>query len=173
MDTIGFGDTRLGLGALKDAPGGDARDVRRATRVGQEPDRWPVHLPVGPQFGQEPGGEQRVAILLVFALLHMDAYAVTVNVRDLQLDRFADPQARAIRRLEHGAMAQIGRDGQEHDDLLVAQDHRVLLGQLTTRNGEGGLGAAQGGMVEKPPRRLRDKGAPCRGVHRRKVSQRC
>jgi hypothetical protein len=50
MDPTGLRNPGFGLGALKDAPGGHARDVIGATLVGKEPDRGAVDFPVGAEL---------------------------------------------------------------------------------------------------------------------------
>jgi len=166
MKPTGLGNTRFVLGLVKDAPGGRAREVRRTALVRQEPDSRPVDLPVGPQLGQESREEQRVAIFLPLALLHPAAHPVTVDVSDVQFDRLAAPEPRAIGRLEYGPVAQMRRDREEGAYFLTAQDERALLRGLGTRNAEGALGAAEGGMVEKSqPIDHRVTCAPREAVH--------
>src|SRR5215472_4942777 len=166
MNPTGFGHTRFGLGLLKDAPGGCAREVRRAALVRKEPDGRPVDLPVSPQLGQESRGEQRITIFLPLALLHPDAHPVTVDVGDVQFDRLADAEPRARGRLAYGPVAQMRRDREESADFLTAQDERERLRGLGTWNTEGGLGTAEGGMVEKSqPIDYRVTGAPREAVH--------
>ena len=85
-----------------------------------------MHHPVAAQLAQQARGEQRVAILGAFALLHPDGHARRVDVAHLQMTQLRDPQPRPVGGHQHGAVLGIGGQLDQARDLFARQD----LGQL-------------------------------------------
>jgi len=62
MQSTPFNWRRYWLRYLVDFLGGADGHRRVGIEARKQPRGWPVELPVGAQFGQEAGGEQRVAV---------------------------------------------------------------------------------------------------------------
>jgi len=77
----------------------------------KQPHRRLEHPPVRPQLDQQPFAEQRVAILAALGVLEAQQHPLAVDVAHLEPHRLADPQAGAIRRHEHRAVAAVRGGG--------------------------------------------------------------
>jgi hypothetical protein len=96
MDAVAVRDPRGPLGVIGDFLRGANGHRPVGIEARKHPRGWPVEAPVGTQFGQQAGGEQRVAVLAPFARLDADEHPSTVDIRALEPDNFADAQARGI-----------------------------------------------------------------------------
>jgi hypothetical protein len=92
----------------------------------QQPRGWPVEAPGGAQLGQQPGGEQRRAILAAFPLLDAEQPALTFHIRELQPHDFTDAQAGGIRGHQEDTVPGILRRCEQALEFLDAQE----LGEL-------------------------------------------
>lgn len=108
-----------------------------------------IQLPIGPQFGQQTGGEEGVAVLPPLALLDPDQPAITCDVGQLQMHDCADAPARGVGRHQQGAVLGVPHAGAEALACLHTQDTRELQSPWARREGEGedipaeGLGRAK------------------------------
>lgn len=89
--------------------------------AGKEPVAGARGFPIRAQQAEERGREHYVAIFAAFALVNPDDHALTINVGEFQMDRFADPQPRRIADGEDGALLQGAHGLQKTRDFLLAQ----------------------------------------------------
>ena len=89
--------------------------------------RWPLLLPVRPQYFEQALAEYAVAVFGSLALFDADHHAAGVDVAYLQLDGFRDPQAPAIADHQSGAVLEDPDRGKEALDFLLAEHHRQAL----------------------------------------------
>lgn len=76
-----------------------------ACRCGKEPAGMPMGAPILAQQTERPLGQRHIAILAAFALPHMHPLPRTINVSDLQVHAFPQPQATRINRRQTDAIA--------------------------------------------------------------------
>ena len=82
MDAVAVRDPRGPLRVRGDFLGRADGHRRVGIEARKQPRGWPVALPVGAQFGQQAGREQRGAILPPFALLDAEQQALTFDIRE-------------------------------------------------------------------------------------------
>ena len=70
MQASRLGDTSTRFGPLKNQVGGLARQGVGAVLAGKEPGGWAIGAPIGPKVFSEAGRQQRLTVLLPFALFH-------------------------------------------------------------------------------------------------------
>ena len=105
MDAFAVGDPRQPLGVVVELLGTSDGHRLGAVLRRKEPWRGAVALPVGAEFREEPGRQQRGAVLPPFALIDANQPTVTFDVGELQPHDFPNAQARGIGRHEQHAMA--------------------------------------------------------------------
>ena len=87
-------------------------------------------LPVLAEFLQQPRRERHESLLAPFAVPDVELHPRAVDVGDLQVRGFAQPQARRIQGQQHRAMFENGYTCDQPTDFLGAQHRRQLLGTL-------------------------------------------
>jgi hypothetical protein len=120
------------------------------SREGNSHSRGRDLAPVAAQLFQEPGREERVAILAALALLHAEAHPRGVEVAELEPHHLADPQARGIRGGEERPLLAGDRGVEQGPHFGGAQDLGERLPVLRPGDREGWRGVAQGRVVEEP-----------------------
>jgi hypothetical protein len=128
MDAVAMRDPRALLRMLGDLLG--RADGHRPLGIAswKHPGGWPVQVPVGAQFRQQAGGEERIAILAAFALLDAEQPALTFAIRELQPHDVTDAQARGIRSQQEDAVPGILRMREQPLEFLDAQNLWQLRG---------------------------------------------
>src|SRR5262249_23860089 len=104
MDAMAMRDAGGPLRVIVDFLGGADGHRRVGIEARKHPRGWPVEVPVGAQFGQEAGGEERIAIRAPFAPRNTEQTTLPFNIRELQTDDLTDAQARGIGRHEEDAV---------------------------------------------------------------------
>lgn len=126
VDPSLLGDPRPLLGTHVEALGARDADGTGDATGGKQPGEGAIDLPVAPEFLEEPLGQEGVAILRALALVHANRHAIRVDVRDLEVDDFADPEPRGVGRHEQGPVLGVVGRVEQPADLLLAQDLRQL-----------------------------------------------
>jgi hypothetical protein len=131
-----FGDSGLFQGppkrALQTAPRdraavvGEAVRETAAGRRGKQPLRRAMRAPELTQELERGLGQRDVTILLPFPM-NMKRHAGAVDVGNLEMSTFQEPQSTGIDRRQAGAIDGDADFGQNAADFVAAQDHRELL----------------------------------------------
>src|SRR6266849_2542855 len=118
---------RGGTGFVAIMPDGGRH--HRALRITswEEPGFGSITLPVGPQGLQQLRRKHYLAIFVAFALTDPDYLALTVDIRDPQVDELGNPQPGGIDGHQDRAMFKVRRALEECGYFGGAQDHRQLL----------------------------------------------
>src|SRR5215813_2841995 len=90
--------------------------------------------PIFPQEAEQLRREHYVAVLLAFALPNTQHHARTVDLRDVQVTQFRDPEAGGIECGEDGPAGELARGLQESGHFGRAQQGGQRLGPLRVRN---------------------------------------
>ena len=149
MDALAVRDPSALLRMIIDLLG--RADGHRRVRIEarKQPRGWPVAFPVGAQFGQQPDGEQGVAILAPFALLDTEQHPITFDICELEPDDFADAQASGIGGHQEDAVPGILGTCEQTLEFLDAQDPWELRPPSTWREVEVEDIPAQGLRIEE------------------------
>ena len=107
MDTMAVGDPCGPRGVIGDFLRGAAGHGPVGIEARQEPQRWPVELPVSAPGGQQARGEQRGAILAPFARLDAEEHPIPFKSRQPPPDACADAPARGRGGHPEGAVPRI------------------------------------------------------------------
>ena len=83
-----------------------AREWLRRVSAGKEPQAGLRLLPILSQEAEQLRREHDVAVLLAFALPDAQHHARTVDIRDMQVTQFRDPEAGGIERGEEGPVGE-------------------------------------------------------------------
>src|SRR5262245_33031884 len=120
-------------------------------RIGsrEEPGTWFIPLPILPEEGEEPRGEHDIPILLAFPLLDAEHHAGTVDISDLEVTEFGDPQTGGIEGGEHGSAFEMARGAEQRRDFGLTQDRRERFRPLGLGNVGEHLGLAERDVIEK------------------------
>jgi len=106
--------------------------------------------PIRAQRLEQPRGEQRVTVLPPLPLLDTDRHPRGVDVADLQMQDFAEPEARRIGRQQHRAIRLIAGLGDQPLDLVTTQQRGQCPRLSRGRNTERGAFALQRRVIQKP-----------------------
>jgi hypothetical protein len=107
-----------------------------ARRVTKQPVLRPVLLPVLPENLQIPLAQERIPIFVPFPMSHANHHPLTVDIRQLQLKRFTDPQTRRVDRHQNRPMLKILDRSEENLHLLLRQTNRKPPPSLPLGNPE-------------------------------------
>ncbi len=106
---------------------------------GEQEDRVAMRLPENAEGSQRRSGQRHVAILGPFAAMNVDHHSLTVEITNLQIDRFSDSQSEGVGRPDEGL----------HSPGLAGVDDLEDLG-LGDHFGQG-LGVVEPGLIEHVP----------------------
>ena len=123
------------------------RERLQGLRSREEPGPWLIPLPILPQEREQPGGQHDAAILLPFPLPNAQHHTAAVNIRDLELTEFGDPEAGGIERREDGACFEPAWGLEDGGDFRWAEDRREGFRPLGLRDEHARL--VEGDVVEK------------------------
>jgi hypothetical protein len=101
-------------------------------RVGswKEPQARLCLPPIRPQEAEQLRREHDVAVLLAFPLPNAQHHARTVNIRDVQVTQFRDPEAGGVERGEDGPAGELARGLQERGHFGGAQQGGSVWGRF-------------------------------------------
>jgi hypothetical protein len=133
MDAMAVWDACGPLRVVGNFLGGADRHRRVGSEACQHPRGGPVQVPRGAQFGQEAGGEPRVAILAPFARLDPDEPALPFTVRELEADDCTDTQARGIGRHQEDTAPRVLGAREQALECRDAQNLGPLRGRRARR----------------------------------------
>jgi hypothetical protein len=140
MDAAPLRDSRpLFGGRVELLRGGDVHGPRPIPGR-EQPLGGPVLPPVGPEFLQQPGRQEGVAILAPLALLNAEAHPLGVEVAELEPDHLPDPQTGGVGGSEDRPLLAIARGLQHAPDLRGTEDLGEPLRLLGRRDRERGHG---------------------------------
>jgi len=108
--------------------------------------------PILPQEAEQLRREHHVTVLLAFALPNAQHHARTVNIRDVQVTQFRDPEAGSIERGEDGPADELARGLQERGHFGGAQQGGERLGPLRVGNKLNHRGLLECDAVEEAER---------------------
>src|SRR5712692_4362500 len=101
MGMDGFAQLRLDPSLPAQPIDGVPRERLQGFRPREEPRARLRLLPILPQEGQQPGREHDTAIPLAFALPDTENHTATVDISDLEVTEFGDPQTSGIERRQY------------------------------------------------------------------------
>jgi hypothetical protein len=141
----GFGDAGALFGCAEGAlhTGATHREGRRRTwRViapggRKEPGGVTMGFPVGAEQRECLGGQGDIPVLGALSTMPMDLEALPVNIGDLKVQGFMEPEAQARDRGEGDLVMHGGCGRQEPPDLLHTEDGRETVGGLRANKCEG------------------------------------
>ncbi len=146
-------DALLDPGNLRRAPNGPADDVGgeriACDHAGEQPVFGMGKAVPFTQHRQQIGRQHDVAVLVALALLDADHHAGTIDVGDLEVDQFGDAQSGGVTGAQYDLIFEAGSGGEQTHDLVLAQDHRQLLGLLDVGDGGDQIVARCGDAVEE------------------------
>ena len=128
------------------------RGVQRPLAIAarEQPEGGPVLAPVGPEFRQEAGGEERVAVLAPLALLHPQAPSLGIEVAEWEPDHLADPEPGGVGGGQERPLLAGGRAREQAPHLRGAQDLGEPLRLPRARDREGRRRTTERRVVEEP-----------------------
>jgi len=132
----GLAHTGLHPGVMAETADRFPGDRRGRIGARAEPGAGCIPLPRLPQEGEEPRGEPAIPVLLAFPLLEAEDQAGTIDIGDVEVTEFGDPQACGVAGGKHGPAFETARGAEQRRDCGLTQDRR-----------EGGrpLGVGKGG----------------------------
>lgn len=122
MDAFAVLELRGPCGMVVDALGRADRHGLVERLAWKEPLWWTLQLPIGPQFGQQANRQEGRAVLLTLALSDAHQPAVTLDIRDLEMDDCTDTQTGGVGRRQQGAVCGVLSADEEALEFLGAQD---------------------------------------------------
>ena len=149
MDPAGLADVGLVFGALVDARGRLTAHRAVEGSSGEQPVLGSVTAPVLAQMLQQPRRERDVAVLAGLALVDTQAHASGIDIGDLQPTEFAGTKPRGVGGHQHGAVFEVGGDGEQAHQLVVIEDLWQRGGDLGAGHIEVGVRQPEGDAVEE------------------------
>ena len=101
------------------------------------------------QHRQQVGRQHDVTVLVALGLLDADHHSGGVEVADLEIDQFGDAQSGGVTGAQYDLVFEAGSGGEQAGNLVLAQDHRQLLGLLDVGDGGDQIVARCGDAVEE------------------------
>ena len=116
---------------------------------GEQPVLGSVTAPVLAQMLQQPGRERDVAVLAALALVDTQAHPSGIDIGDLQPTEFAGTKPCGVGGHQHGAVLEVGGDGEQAHQLVVIEDLWQRGGDLGAGHIEVGVRQPEGDAVEE------------------------
>src|SRR5262245_17984404 len=156
-----------GCAQLRLHPRLPTEEVYRFARYGlgpivarEEPGARFISLPILPEQSEQTRGEHHAAILLPFPLADTEHHTGTIDISDLQVTEFRDPQAGRIEGREHRPRFEAARGQEQGGDCRLTEDGGEGLGPLGLGKVDKHGRLTERHVVEKAQRtdRLHDEG---------------
>ena len=154
VDPSGLADPSLVFGALVDARRRLTAHRALEGSSGEQPVPGSVTVPVLAQQLEQPRRQGDVAVLVALALVDPQTHPGGVDIGDLQSTQLAGTKPRGVGGHEHGAVLEVGGDGEQAHQFVVTE----ALGQ---RGGDLGAGHIEVGV--RQPEGESGRKSACRG----------
>jgi hypothetical protein len=109
----------------------------------------PMGCPIGAEQPEGLGGQRDIAIFSALAAVDMDLEALAIDIGDLEVEGFMEPQAQAIDGGKVNLVVEGSGGGEEPLDLRYAEDGGKPVGDLWTNEREGIPLALEDVLIEK------------------------
>ena len=120
-----------------------------AMSAGEQPGTGALVAPVVAELRETPLRQRHVAVLAALALVDAQAHPLGIDVRDLQMADLADPEPGSVSPHQHGEVLDVPGDGEQLDQLVMAEDIRQYRRRLGAGHVEVRVGSAERDAVEK------------------------
>ena len=149
VDPSGLADPSLVFGALVDARRRLTAHRALEGSSGEQPVPGSVTVPVLAQQLEQPRRQGDVAVLVALALVDPQTHPGGVDIGDLQSTQLAGTKPRGVGGHEHGAVLEVGGDGEQAHQFVVTEALGQRGGDLGAGHIEVGVRQPEGDTEEK------------------------